>query len=242
VAVNKGVLMTLYLTQLKEAKIKFNQAAITEEINKLSEYIGKPLPKSIIELYHNHNGQPHSHEEFQDGALKLCFRLLSIDELIEILEVLSDEGFDEWREVINQYIPCWTDDEGNYMAFYASGDFVNRVAYLSHEVGPLPELSFPSLEDFYLTQLDLAKGKELNFDEAFLSYFAFDSLTDDEKLFYKSMNLWRNTQDELWRHFYGKNALQLCPIHRLDELLELSTDKDTVFSNYVKATMERRRR
>lgn len=110
------------LQQLRQFKIPLNPPATITELTRLQTLIHHSLPAELHALYLDHNGHDLMFDPLvADDAetVGLLFRLLSIAERDQVInDVMRTDWFAELPEILDRLLPCWSDDNGNYMVYY----------------------------------------------------------------------------------------------------------------------------
>lgn len=209
------------LDDLRALNIPLNPPATVEELDRLQTLAVRPLPIELRKLYQHHNGHELTFDPSIDDTkmVGLLFRLLRISEVIPLLEEMRQEWFADTRDLLDLFLPCWSDDNGNYMILYVIGPLAGRVAYLDHEFGFTVSPRFRDLASYYtsLIQAAQANSYDLVMDYPALQENLYYDVQDADAFNY-CMQHYHKAQDENRRLFYAYNALYLCPLAKTSDL------------------------
>src|SRR5689334_18284597 len=118
------------LHNLRILRVPLNPPATAEQLAQLETLIGQPLPGDLRALYQDHNGHELTFDpEIDDDTdvVGLLFHLLSISELSAVWDQEMQQGWlAAYPDLLNQFLPCWSDDNGNYMVLYIAGPLAGR--------------------------------------------------------------------------------------------------------------------
>ncbi len=107
------------VSRFRARPLPFNAAVSAREIARLQASLGAALPAELLALYRDHDGLP---EHAPDD---LPFRLMPIDEVIDIHHIARREG---WADVGVRVF--WTDDNSNYAGLYLTGPLAEPGVHL----------------------------------------------------------------------------------------------------------------
>jgi hypothetical protein len=226
------------LRDLRTLRVPLNPPATTEELTQLETLIGRALPAELLALYHDHNGHELTFDPEIDGdtdVVGLLFRLLSISELSAVWNEEMRQGWlTDYPDLLNQFLPCWFDDNSNYMVLYITEPLIGRVAYLNHELGFNLRPEFKSLPSYYASLIQAARANSYEYTT---DYPTRQSYGDDDRsdlaAFEHCMVAYRHAQDANRRMFYSYNALYLCPFAHTSALYELLVDENDYLQGEV---------
>ncbi len=217
------------LRYFRTLRVPLNPPATTEGLAQLETLIGQALPAELLALYHDHNGHELTFDpEIDDDTdvVGLLFRLLSISELSAVWGEEMQQGWlADYPDLLNQFLPCWSDDNGNYMVLYIAGPLTERVAYLNHEFGFNLRPQFKGLRSYYASLIQAARANSYEYttDYPTVQSYGVDDL-GDQAAFEYCMDQYRHSQDPQRRMFYSYNALYVCPLAHTRALYELLAD------------------
>jgi hypothetical protein len=217
------------LRDFRTLRVPINPPATTEELAQLEMLIGQRLPADLLALYQDHNGHELTFDpEIDDDTdvVGLLFRLLSISELSAVWgEEMRQGWLADYPDVLNQFLPCWFDDNANYTVLYIAGPLAGRLAYLNHEFGFNLRPQFKGLPSYYASLIQAARENSYEYttDYPTVQLYPVDDL-DDLAAFEYCIDQYRHAQDPGRRMFYSYNALYVCPFAHTSALYELLAD------------------
>src|SRR6266545_1796132 len=223
--------LQLALRDLRSLRVPLNPPTTTEELAHLESLVRQALPAELRELYLDHNGHELTFDpEIDDDTdiVGLLFRLLSISELSAVWNEAMRQGWlAGYSDLFEQFLPCWSDDNGNYMVLYITGRLAGRIAYLDHELGFNFRPEFKSLSAYYASLIQAARANSYDMTTDYPTFQSYgDADRSDLAAFESCMDQYRHAQDPNRRVFYGYNALYVCPFARTSALYELLADEN----------------
>jgi cell wall assembly regulator SMI1 len=145
--------------------------ASDEEIQRLEQLVGLPLPESIKSLYRWRNGQtPGCFEAFHDN--KMFLNLQDIAETWAMLKELLEGGdfeIQNWWRI--GWVPLMHDGAGNYLCLDLEGTFTGRKGQIlefwhdDHD----RDVLYPSAADYLETLVECFERQSWQEDEEFWS-------------------------------------------------------------------------
>jgi hypothetical protein len=105
---------------------RYNPPASEEAIRKAAAKLGGTIQPELAELYRSYDG-------VSDCAEEMLFRLMPLDEVIEINERFSS-GFEISEVLARHHLRWfWSDDESNYLGMFTDGALAGRISCFDHE-------------------------------------------------------------------------------------------------------------
>jgi hypothetical protein len=216
------------LQKLRALQFPLNPPATPADLARLEVALDRSLPMSLRTLYLQYNGQDtSSSDEENDNSPQILFRLLPIDELITTYQDMQSEWFDEYPDLLRNFIPCWTDDNSNYMLLFTGTYLTERIVYLDHELGFNPRPLFTDLHSFYASMLDAARQGRYSFETDY-PIPNENNLHDhaDEASFIACFQAYHSAQEEYRRLYFAYLAMYVCPFSCTAQLYDFLQDGD----------------